>query len=247
MRNETIAKLKAMRLPAFSEAYQKQAENEIEYQSLSFHERLALIVDAEYDSRHNNNIKRLIKNARFANSSAFLGNIEYLPDRHLNRELLESLSDNEYNRQSLNVILVGATGCGKTYISNVLGVNACQSGYKAKYIRLPELFSEFEAARIQGKYQQLMKQHQKYALMILDEFLLVPATDTEQRDLLELMEYRCGRFSTIICSQFTPEGWHERLGGGALADSILDRIIPSAYTMVIDGDVSMRQRKSLIP
>lgn len=142
---------------------------------------------------------------------------------------------------------MGATGCGKTYISNTLGVNACQSGYKEKYIRLPELFSEFEAARIQGKYQQLMNQHQKYALMILDEFLLVPATDTVQRDLLELMEYRCGRFSTIICSQFTPEGWHERLGGGALADSILDRIIPSAYTMVIDGDVSMRQRKRLIP
>lgn len=247
MKNETIAKLKAMRLPAFSEAYQKQVENEIEYQSLSFHERLALLVDVEYDSRHNNNIKRLVKNARFANSSAFLGNIEYLPDRHLNRDLLESLADNEYIRQSLNVILVGATGCGKTYISNALGVNACQSGYKAKYIRLPELFGEFEAARIQGKYQQLMKQYQKYALMILDEFLLVPASDTEQRDLLELMEYRCGHSSTIICSQFTPEGWHERLGGGALADSILDRIIPSAYTMVIGGDVSMRQRKRLIP
>lgn len=247
MKNETIAKLKAMRLPAFSEAYQKQVENEIEYQSLSFHERLALLVDVEYDSRHNNNIKRLIKNARFANSSAFLGNIEYLPDRHLNRDLLESLADNEYIRQSLNVILIGATGCGKTYISNALGVNACQSGYKAKYIRLPELFGEFEAARIQGKYQQLMKQYQKYALMILDEFLLVPGSDTEQRDLLELMEYRCGHSSTIICSQFTPEGWHERLGGGALADSILDRIIPSAYTMVIGGDVSMRQRKRLIP
>lgn len=247
MKNETIAKLKAMRLPAFSEAYQKQVENEIEYQSLSFHERLALLVDVEYDSRHNNNIKRLVKNARFANSSAFLGNIEYLPDRHLNRDLLESLADNEYIRQSLNVILVGATGCGKTYISNALGVNACQSGYKAKYIRLPELFGEFEAARIQGKYQQLMKQYQKYALMILDEFLLVPASDTEQRDLLELMEYHCGHSSTIICSQFTPEGWHERLGGGALADSILDRIIPSAYTMVIGGDVSMRQRKRLIP
>lgn len=247
MRNETITKLRAMRLPALSEAYQKQTENETEYQSLSFHERLALLVDAEYDSRHNNNIRRLIKNARFANSSAFLGNIEYLPDRHLNRELLESLSDNEYIRQSLNVILVGATGCGKTYISNALGINACQSGYKAKYIRLPELFSELEAARIQGKYQQLMKQCQKYALMILDEFLLIPAADTEQRDLLELMEYRCGHSSTIICSQFTPEGWHERLGGGALADSILDRIIPSAYTMVIDGDVSMRQRKRIIP
>lgn len=157
------------------------------------------------------------------------------------------MADNEYIRQSLNIILVGATGCGKTYISNALGVNACQSGYKAKYMRLPELFSKFEAARILEKYQQLMKQCQKYALIILDKFLLAPATDTEQSDLLELMEYCCGHSSTIICSQFTPECWHERLGGGALADSLLDRIIPSAYTMVIDGDVSMRQRKRRLP
>jgi DNA replication protein DnaC len=246
MKNETIRKLKNMRLPAFAEAYQKQVENETEYQSLSFHERLALLADVEYDSRHNNNIQRLIKNAKFTNSSAFLGNIEYLPDRHLNRDLLKSLADNEYIRQSLNVILIGATGCGKTYISNALGVNACQSGYKTRYIRLPELFSDFEAARVQGKYQQLMRQYQKYSLMILDEFLLIPTSDTEQRDLLELMESRCGQSSTIICSQFVPEGWHERLGGSALADSILDRIIPSAYTMIIDGDVSMRQRKQRI-
>ncbi len=236
-----------MRLPAFADAYQKQAENETEYQSLSFHERLAILTDAEYDSRHNNNIKRLVKNSRLVIPSAFYGNIEYLPDRHLNRELLNSLVDNEYIRQSLNVILIGATGCGKTFISNALGVNACQSGYKTRYIRLPELFSEIEAARIQGKYHQLMKQYQKYSLMILDEFLLVPATDSEQRDLLELMESRCGQSSTIICSQFVPEGWHQRLGGSALADSILDRITPSSYTMKIDGDVSMRQRKRRIP
>lgn len=246
MKNETIKKLKALRLPAFAEAYQKQVDNEMEYLSLSFHERMMLLADAEFDSRHNNNIKRLIKNASLTNSSAFLGNIDYLPDRHLNRDLLESLADNEYIRKGLNVILIGATGCGKTYIANALGIHACQSGYKTKYIRLPELFSELEAARIQGKYQQVMKQYQKYALVILDEFLLIPASDQEQRDLLELMEYRCGQTSTIFCSQFIPEGWHERLGGSVLADSILDRIVPSAYTMKINGDVSMRQRKRII-
>ena len=112
--------------------------------------------------------------------------------------------------------------------------------------REDQLFSELEAARIQGKYHQVMKQLQNLSLVILDEFLLIPTSDQEQRDLLELMEYRCGRASTIFCSQFMPEGWHERLGGSALADSILDRIIPSAYTMRIDGDVSMRQRKRVI-
>jgi len=97
----------------------------------------------------------------------------------------------------LNVILIGTTGSGKTYIANALGVNACQSGYKTKYFRLPELFSELEAARVQGKYQQVMKQYQKCPLIILDEFLLFPASDQEQRDLLEVMEYRCGQASTL--------------------------------------------------
>jgi DNA replication protein DnaC len=157
------------------------------------------------------------------------------------------LASNEYLCQELNIILIGATGCGKTYISNALGVNACQTGYRTRYIHLPELFAEFEAARIQEKYQALMKQYQKITLMILDEFLLIPLSDTEQRDLLELMKYRCGHSLTIFCPQFSIKGWHERLGRGALAalaDSILDRIVPSAYTMVVQGDVSMRRRHS---
>ena len=124
------------RLPAFAEAYEKQIDQEAEYGSISFHERLMLLVDAEYDSRHNNNIKRLIKNAKFSDSSMFLGNIEYLLDRHLNRDLMESLADNNYICQGLNVILIGTNGSSKSYIANALGINACQSGYKTRYIRL---------------------------------------------------------------------------------------------------------------
>lgn len=120
MNNDTLKKLKTMRLPVFAQCYQNQLEDEMTYLSMSFQERLALMVDAEYDSRHNNNIKRLIKEAKFNNSAAFLGNIEYLPDRHLNRELLESLASNEYIRQGQNVILVGATGCGNYVKSCVM-------------------------------------------------------------------------------------------------------------------------------
>lgn len=205
-----------------------------------------LFVDAEYASRHYNNIKRLSKNEKFSDTSAFLRNIDYMPDRHLNRDLLESLTDNDYIRQELNVILIVTTGSGKIFIANALGGKACQSGYKTRHIRLPELFSKLETARIQGKYHQVMKQVQKLPLVILDEFLLISASNPEQRDLLELMEYRCVQISTIFCSQFRPEGCHERLGGSDLVDSILDRSIPSAYTMRIDVDVSMRQRKRVI-
>ena len=243
MKNETIDKLKKMRLPAFAAKYEEQIKNENDYSSMSFHERLMLLVDAEFDSESNNRIMRLVKNANFSEETASITNIEYLPDRHLDRNLIQILSSNDYIGNGKNIILIGATGSGKSYIANALGMNACQAGYKARYIRLPEFFAEIEAARVQGRYQKCMDRYQKVPLLILDEFLLIPTTDQEQRDLLELMEYRCNSVSTIFCSQFEPGGWHERLGGSALADSILDRIIPVAYKMKIDGDVSMRQRK----
>lgn len=242
MNNDTLRKLRDMRLPAFADMFKAQIEALGDYENLGFDERLALMVDTKYDARQNNRLKRLVKKASFSDRSAFLGRIEYLPDRHLNRELITTLSTNHYITKGQNVILAGATGCGKTYIANALGMNACQAGYSVRYIRLPELFSELPAARLQGIYPKMMKQYQKIALLILDEFLLIPTSDIEQRDLLELIEYRYGQCATIVCSQFAVEGWHERLGGGALADAIMDRIVPSAYTMVIGGDVSMRRR-----
>ena len=108
------------------------------------------------------------------------------------------------------------------------------------YIRPPELFAEFEAKRIQGQFRQYLKQLQKYDLLILDEFLLVAASTSERNDLLELMESRTNKKSTVFCSQWTPEGWHERLGAGPVADAILDRIINSSYTIELYGN-SMRE------
>ena len=246
MKNETLKKLKSMNLTAFANQYLDQSNNEMEYSSLSFHERLALMVESEYASRHNNAIQRLIKNANFSIPSAFMGNIAYLPDRHLNRDLLDSLSDNEYICDCKNVIIVGATGSGKTYISNALGVNACQSGYRTKYIRLPNLFNEIAKARDEGTYEKLMRHYSRFAVLILDEFLLIEITTFQRNELLEIMETRSGTATTIFCSQYTPEGWHQLLGGGAVADSILDRIMTSSYSITIKGDTSMRQRISTL-
>lgn len=235
-------KLKQMRLPRMREEYARQ-RNDPEFQHMSFDERFGQMVSLEYDARINSTIETLIRKAEFYDSTANLAEVNYKPERKLDQGLIEELGTNEYIRSHLNIILIGASGCGKTWLSCAFGINACQARIKTKYIRLPELFSEFEAKKIQGQFRQYLKQLQKYDLLILDEFLLVAASPTERNDLLELMESRTNRRSTIFCSQWTPEGWHERLGAGPVADAILDRIVNSSYTIQLQGN-SMREEYS---
>ena len=231
--------LKQMRLPRMREEYERQ-RNDPDSQNMSFDERLARMVSTEYDARINSTIETLIRKAEFYDSTASLADVNYKPERKLDQGLIEELGTNEYIRNHLNIILIGASGCGKTWFSCAFGTNACRARIKTKYIRLPELFSEFEAKRIQGQFRQYLKQLQKYDLLILDEFLLVAASPSERNDLLELMESRANKRSTIFCSQWTPEGWHERLGAGPVADAILDRIVNSSYTIELYGN-SMRE------
>ena len=235
-------KLKQMRLPRMREEYERQ-RNDPEFQHMSFDDRFGQMVSLEYDARINSTIETLIRKAELYDSTANLADVNYKPERKLDQGLIEELGTNEYIRSHLNIILIGASGCGKTWLSCAFGINACQARIKTKYIRLPELFSEFEAKKIQGQFRQYLKQLQKYDLLILDEFLLVAASPTERNDLLELMESRTNRRSTIFCSQWTPEGWHERLGAGPVADAILDRIVNSSYTIQLQGN-SMREEFS---
>lgn len=141
--------------------------------------------------------------------------------------------------------MIGASGTGKTWISCAFGVNACRQRYRVKYIRLPELMSEFEAAKIQGTYRKTMKQLSKIDLLILDEFLLCSTSESERNDILELMEARSNKKTTILCSQWSPEGWYQKLGEGPVADAILDRILNSSYTILLQGK-SMREEYSKI-
>ena len=244
MNQEIYEKLKEMRLPVMAEEYKIQAEN-TNTQNMTFEERLESMVIKEYDSRINHTVERYIQSADFYDSNANLQEINYKPDREIDKGLIDELGTNEYIQQGLNLIIIGASGSGKTWLSNAFGVNACLQRYRVQYIRLPDLFIQIEEARVQGKYRKFMKKLSKIDLLILDEFLLTPPNDAERNDLFELIQARTDKKSTIFCSQWAPEGWLGKLGNGPLADAILDRVRNSSYTILLKGR-SLREDYSKI-
>lgn len=150
-----------------------------------------------------------------------------------------------YIQEAHNIVLLGATGAGETYLACALGMEANQNFYNTKYIRLLDLLVEIAVAQGDGTYREYMKKLQKTKLLILDEWLLYPLKESEARDLLELVEARAKTASTIFCYQFDIPGWHENLYDPTLADTICDRIVYDPYIIRIDGD-TMRKRKGIV-
>ena len=209
MNRDTYDKMILLKLKGMAKAYKEQDEIE-DIHELTFEQRLALLIDAETDSKHNHKIERL--------------------------------ATNEYINKHENLIIVGATGSGKSYIACALGVEACNATMKVMYVRLPDLLAELDLAKVQGNYRKRINQYIKCDLLILDEWLLIGTNNAEQQDILEILEKRYRIHSTVFCSQFDVAGWHSKLGGGALADAIMDRIISKSQTIKIFGDKSMRSR-----
>ena len=242
--NETISKLQDMRLGVMARQFKEQLDDP-QFASMSFEDRFSILVDTEWSTRKSNHLKSLIKNAGYANPGASVEDIEYLPERKLDKAQILRLASCAYIQEAHNVILLGATGAGKTYLACALGMAANRNFYNAKYIRLPDLLVEIAMARGDGTYREYMKKLKKTKLLILDEWLLYPLKESEARDVLELVEARAKTASTIFCSQFDVPGWHENLYDPTLADAICDRIVYDSYIIRIEGD-TMRKRKGIM-
>lgn len=240
----TITKLQEMHLTVMAKALKDQLSDP-SMNSLSFEDRVGLMVDQEWSSRKNNHLKRLIKNASFSDSEACIENIEYHTDRNLDKSQIARLSTCSYITEHHNVMLLGATGCGKTYLACALGMAATRNFLAVKYIRLPELLVELAIARNNGTFRKVIQQYKKPVLLIIDEWLLYPLKESESRDILEIAEARYKKASTIYCSQFDVPGWREKIGDPIMADAICDRIVHDSYPIIIDCKESMRKRKGI--
>ncbi|HKU37539.1 MAG TPA: IS21-like element helper ATPase IstB [Polyangiales bacterium] len=239
---ETIQKLVELKLMAIVATLREWQQQEPPMHT-TFEERLALLVDREITERKNRIIARRLRDAKLP-MAATLEDLWCDPARGIDKATARTLATGQWIRAKQNVIAVGATGVGKSYIGAALAQGACRQGYRALCVRATRLSHQLAVARADGSYPKLLDQMAKTHVLVLDDFLIAPLKDTERRDLLEVLEDRYGRSSTVITTQLPTKAWHEAIGEPTLADAICDRLVHNAHVFVLKGS-SIRKKKGL--
>lgn len=236
----TIEKMKEMKFYGMQKAFELSMETSMA-KDFTTDEFTAHLIDAEYDDRQTRKMKRLIHSARFR-YGAEIEQIHYPSSRGLDKNQLLRLADGNFIRKKENIIITGPTGVGKSYIASALGHQACIYGYKVLYYNTSKLFSMLKMCKADGTYIKQINRIEKHDLLILDDFGLHPVDEQSRLTLLEIIEDRHGKHSTIITSQIPVNKWYELLENKTIADAILDRIVHTAHRIELKGE-SMRKIK----
>ena len=239
---QTLNTLKALRLPGMATAFEEQQTNAA-VASLSFDDRFGLLVDREQTWRENRRLSRLLREAKLKCAQACVEDIRYGGGRKLDKPLMAQLSSCQWIRQHQNLVLTGATGCGKTWLACAFGNAACRQGLSVVYVRTPRLFEELRIAHGDGSFGKRLSALAKTDLLILDDWGLAPLNKTERNDLLEVIDDRVGTRATLITSQLPTEHWHAYLNDPTLADAILDRVLHAAHKVALTGE-SLRKQEN---
>lgn len=240
MTQETLEKIKRLKLSGMARAYQTSLENDV-LSKLSADELITMLVEAEWDDRLNRNIERRLRNARFRYQSS-IESIDYQADRNLDRNQMMRFAECTYIRKQENILITGSTGIGKSHVATALGHQACTLGYKVYYANMAKLFSRLKMGKADGSYMREMSRIERQDLLILDDFGLLPIDNQNRSALMEIIEDRHKKASMIITSQLPVNCWHEVIGEKTIADAILDRIVHDAHRIELKGE-SLRKTR----
>jgi DNA replication protein DnaC len=243
MNDQTIEKMKTMKLYGMVRAFRTSLEsgNAEKYTS---DELLSMLIDSEWDERYNRKLERSVSNARFR-YKASVEQINFDTDRELNKNHVLRLADCAFIDKKENVIITGSTGIGKSYIASAIGHQACALGYKVLYEHTAKLFARLKMGKADGTYLKEILKMEKQELLIIDDFGIQPLDQQSRTILMEIIEDRHGKRSTLFTSQVPVNQWHEVIGEQTIADAILDRIIHDAHRLELKGE-SMRKKRGIL-
>lgn len=232
--NQTIEKLKTMRLSAMADLHQQNMANNT-HQKCTTDEYLALLTDCEWESRQNKKIQRLMHKAGFK-QQASIEDMSFAENRSLDKNLFDRLATLQFIQQQENIIITGASGVGKSYLSQAIGRQACQLGYSTSYQPTARLFNKMKLAKVDGTYLKELKKITTVKLLLLDDFGLQAMDNTAREVLLDIIDERHQKASTIISSQIPVSAWYDIIGEGTIADAVLDRLVNSSHRINLTGE-----------